>query len=104
MKTRFCGKSAGTEKCLRYQPTPAGRKPPAPPVGFFGSKGPSMLQSCGTSNFRQLESSHPQTSAPTASPLKNRQSASKDLIIRVCAVDELCEHSTRTNAAISAKN
>src|SRR6266536_2699263 len=67
-------------KCLRYQPTPAGRKPPALPVGLFLSNGPSILQSCGTSSFRQPASSKSGFSAPGASDLRKRQSLSKDVV------------------------
>src|SRR5437667_8005044 len=64
-------------KCFRYHPTPAGRKAPAPSVGFFSSNGPAMLQSCDTSSFRQIESSKFGFSAPLASDFKKRQSSSK---------------------------
>ena len=64
-----------------YHAMPDGRKPPAPPVGFLGSKGPSMLQSCGTLSRRHAESPKPTVSAFAASPLKKRQSASKEVEI-----------------------
>src|SRR6266508_5549399 len=75
-------------KCLRYQPTPAGRKPPAPPVGLFLSNVPSMLQSCGTSSFRQSASSKSGFSAPGASDLRKRQSLSNDVVARSLAGEE----------------
>ena len=82
IRTRRPAYSAGSEKCFRYQPTPAGRKPPAPPVRFDAANGPSMLQSCGTSTVRHFESSKAAASAPGASPLQKRQSASKDATMR----------------------
>src|SRR6266542_1945434 len=87
MKTRRPAYFAGSEKYLRYQPTPAGRKPPAPPVGFFSSKGPSILHSCGKSSFRKAPSSKSAFSAPGASPLRKRQSLSKEEVTRVYAAD-----------------
>src|ERR1044071_2191437 len=41
-----------------------------------------MLQSCGTSRRRQSVSLNSGSSAPFASPLKKRQSASKELVTR----------------------
>src|SRR5262249_54463049 len=55
---------------------------PAPPSGAVCSKGPSMLQSCGTSSFRQSASAKSAAWAPSASPLRKRQSSSKSLTIR----------------------
>src|SRR5205085_3118269 len=88
--TLACDSEAGRVKCFRYQPTPAGRKPPAPPVGFFSSKGPSMLQSCGTSNFRHDESSKPTPSAPLASDFRKRQSLSNDSVMRAACAARRC--------------
>src|SRR5712664_2320814 len=64
---------------------PAGRKPPAPPVGLFLSKGPSMLQSCGTSSLRHATSSKSGCSAPVGSPLRKSQSESKEETMRAGA-------------------
>src|SRR5215472_5249007 len=69
-------------KFLRYQPIPAGRKPPAPPVALVSSKGPSMLQSWGTSNRRQAESLNAAVSAFVKSPRAKDQSASNESVSR----------------------
>src|SRR4051812_12477755 len=82
IKTRRAGLSFLMGKGLGDHPTPAGRKPPAPPVGFFGSKGPSMLQSCGTSSLRHEASAKFASSAPWASDLRNSQFLSKDVVRR----------------------
>src|SRR5262245_13859765 len=74
--------SVGSVKSLRYQPTPAGKKPPAPLVGLFRSNGPSMLQSCGRSSLRQAESSKRGACAWLASPLKKSHEESKAEVTR----------------------
>src|ERR1700685_3668132 len=50
----------------------------APVCGFnLESNGPSIAQSCGRRTWRHWESLKSGRSAPSASPLKNRQSPSK---------------------------
>ena len=61
---------------VRYQPMPAGRKPPWPPIGALGSILPSMLQSCGKVTGRQSESAKSVVAASFGSPRKNFQSSS----------------------------
>src|SRR5580700_272406 len=61
---------------FRYQPVP--KIGSAPVCGFnFESNGPSIAQSCGRLTWRHWESLKSGRSAPSAAPLKNRQSASK---------------------------
>src|SRR6476620_6234697 len=82
MNTRWRTESVGRVKCLRYQPTPDGRKPPEPRVELVLSNGPSMLQSCGTSSLRHAESLNEGFSAPETSPLKKSQPASNESVVR----------------------
>src|SRR5882757_3264073 len=88
MLTRFFFHSGGELKVLRYQPVPAGKKPPPEPVGLFLSGAPSMLQSCGRLTVRQDLSAKARASAPLGSPSRNLQSesaASSSLGVRPCA-------------------
>src|SRR6202034_2928934 len=73
---------AGSVKCFRYQPIPAGKNPPDLPGELFLSMVPSMLQSCGTSSLRQARSSNPDCCAVAVSPRLNRQSESKGFTAR----------------------
>src|SRR2546430_4058601 len=43
--TRLPDHFAGVTNALRYQPTPAGKKPPGPPLGVSAAIGPAMDQS-----------------------------------------------------------
>src|SRR5689334_9491853 len=74
--TRFPAASAGKANVFRYQPTPAGKNPPAPRVGLFAAIGPAMLQSCGNSTAAQLASLNAGSCAPLCSPDAKCQSVS----------------------------
>src|SRR4051794_2248909 len=90
--------AGGRVKCFRYQETPDGRKPPAPPDGLPASNGPSMLQSCGTSSCLHTLSTKLAVSAPFASPLKNRQPLSNDWITRACPKPKAASADKERNA------
>src|SRR5260370_5881068 len=66
--------AAGRAKCLRYQATPKKGSPPSCGLNLR-SKGPSMAESWGRSKGRQAASLKAICSAPSASPLKKRQSS-----------------------------
>src|SRR6516162_10191057 len=66
-------------KLLRYQPTPPGAKPV--PLAYSRPSGPSMLQSCGRFNVRQLESSNAGIMPAGKSPLLNFQLRSKSTTV-----------------------
>src|SRR6266508_2254089 len=95
----------GRVKVLRYQPRPPCRKPvpalvpvPAPEVGSS-----SMLQSCGRSTTRQVESSKPGSGAPANAPVGSvtpvlLTSANLQLLSR----SELRPPPSRTSTAVGA--
>src|SRR6266581_3498771 len=87
METFLPFHSSGTLNVFLYQPIPAGKYPPSPPVRFLGLISPSILQSCGKSKTRHFESSKLGCSALVTPSLVNRQPSSKDTerLEAVCA-------------------
>src|ERR1035437_3151106 len=80
--TTFSPAMAGSVKLLRSQPMPCEKKPPLPSPSGGLVRGPSMLQSCGTSRARQLVSSKLGCRAAGSSPRRKRQPVSKGMISR----------------------
>ena len=72
----------GMVNVFRYQPMPVGNPPSACVDGFFSSKAPSMLQSCGRLSCRHPESLNFGSRASESSPGKNFQFLSKLVVMR----------------------
>src|SRR5882762_7240000 len=62
-----------------------------------------MLQSCGTSIWRQAVSSKAAVSAPVGSPLRKRQSWSNEVVMRACVGEGALEFSLAPAVGINPK-
>src|ERR1700677_4778557 len=85
MATCLPAHDVGAENVLRYQPMPAGKNPPGPPVGFVAAIGPAMLQSCGRSTPVQAVSLKLAASASGGSDWSNFHPKSKSSRCCDCA-------------------
>src|SRR6478609_3372937 len=83
MKTFLPLYASGVINDLRYHPTPPGNAPPPVPAGFFSSNVPSILQSCGRFNSRQLVSTKVGSIAVESAVNENRQPLSNESIFRL---------------------
>src|SRR5215472_17381086 len=97
INVRWVAADTGTSKVLRYQPIPAGKKPPAGPAGFFSSMGPAMAESCGSVTVCQEESSKEGACAPVASDCRNRQPLVNSWTCRVDAPAVTAQKQTAAN-------
>src|ERR1039457_5772232 len=95
--------SLGESKLRRYQPTPVGKNPSAPPLGFLESGWPSMLQSCGRVTERQAASSKAGDCELAVSPRKNFQPESNDSGWRGAGARAAAGESAKRTTAIAVK-